>query len=221
MPEIGKKQVKVFIVDDHRIVSESLKQRLDQEEDLKVCGIAENANDAINEIAKIQPQLVIVDINLKGGASGLELIRAIKGRYPRIHSLALSMHEEDLFAERAIRAGAMGYVMKSELTRTLLTAIRQVIDGKIYLSENVTSRLLVDLIHNQSERLTDSISKLTDRELEVFRLIGQGHKTSEIARLLSLSVKTIDTHRLRIREKLNILNSSELTKYAIDWMSNQ
>jgi DNA-binding NarL/FixJ family response regulator len=221
MPEIGKKQLKIFVVDDHRIVSESLKQRLDQEEDMTVCGIAENAHDAANAIARQMPDLVIVDINLKGGASGLELIKAIKARHPRIKSLALSMHEEDLFAERAIRAGAMGYVMKSELTRTLLTAIRQVIKGKLYLSEHITSRILVDLIYNQTDRYTDNISKLTDRELEIFRLIGQGHKTSEIAKFLNLSVKTIDTHRLRIREKLNIHNSSELIKYAIDWVSNQ
>lgn len=218
MPEIGKKPVKIFIVDDHRIVSESLKQRLDQEQDMEVCGMAASATDAVAAIAKLEPRLVIVDINLRGSVSGLELIRALKDRFPEIHTLALSMHEEDLFAERAIRAGAMGYVMKSELTQTLIVAIRQVLSGKIYLSENMTSRLLSDLVHTRDRKISDSMQKLTDREIEVLRLLGQGNKASEIARMLNLSVKTIDSHRLNMREKLNLKNSSELVKYAIEWV---
>jgi DNA-binding NarL/FixJ family response regulator len=218
MSEIGKTPVKIFIVDDHRIVSESLKQRLDQEQDMEVCGMAAGATEAVAAIARLEPRLVIVDINLKGSVSGLELLKALKERFPEIRTLALSMHEEDLFAERAIRAGAMGYVMKSELTQTLIVAIRQVMSGKIYLSENMTSRLLRDLVRNGERKISDNMQNLTDRELEVLRLLGQGNKASEIARMLNLSVKTIDSHRLNIREKLDLKNSSELMKYAIDWV---
>jgi DNA-binding NarL/FixJ family response regulator len=138
---LGEKQIKILIVDDHMIVAESLKQMLDHEGDLEVCGIAQSSKEAVSLIKKKHPHLVIVDINLKGGMSGIELIKVISSRYENVYSLALSMYEEELYAERAIRAGAMGYVMKSELTQTLLKAIREILIGKLFLSENMKSKL--------------------------------------------------------------------------------
>ncbi|MCP4129646.1 MAG: response regulator transcription factor [bacterium] len=211
-------KTKIFIVDDHPIVCDGLKQLLEREDDMEVCGVAENANEAISAIKKKDPDLVVADISLKGGISGIELTKGIKNRYPSVPVLVLSMHDEALYAERAIRAGARGYIMKHEMTGIIVKAIRQIIEGKIFLSEKMTSRFLDGLMYNQANKIGATIETLTDRELEVFQLVGHGHSTREIARKLNLSVKTIDTYRLRIKTKLNLKSSTELVKLAIEWM---
>jgi DNA-binding NarL/FixJ family response regulator len=211
------KEVKVFVVDDHPIVRDGLQLLLNREDDLEVCGLAENANQAIRDIEKIKPDLVVVDISLKGGVSGIELTKGIKKRYPNLPVLVLSMHDEAIYAERAIRAGARGYIMKQEMTGAIVTAIRRIMAGKIFLSEKMTSRLLDELMFNQNTRIETPIESLTNRELEVFHLIGEGNRTRDIAKKLNLSVKTIDTYRLRIKTKLNVKNSTELVKLAIEW----
>jgi len=209
--------MRIFVVDDHPIVYQGLEQLLDCEEDLAICGYAVEANSAIKDIDKLKPDIIIVDISLKGSISGIELIKAVKKRFPNIVILVLSMHDESLYAERAIRAGARGYVKKEELTGTIVGAIREVMDGGLYLSESMTSRLLNSLYYEQPERVTAATEKLTDRELEVLRLIGMGYTTIEIAKELNVSGKTISTHRLRIRHKLNLKSNSELIRYAVQW----
>jgi DNA-binding NarL/FixJ family response regulator len=219
---LGEDEVtRIFVADDHPIVFQGLKQLLNREGDLSVCGSAANVNDAIKAIEMLKPNLVIVDISLKGSVSGIELIKGIRKRFPNTYTMVLSMYDETLYAERAIRAGARGYVKKEEFTNTIVKAIRQVLSGKIYLSETMTSRLLDNLIYDQSERLAVSTEKLTNRELEVLSLVGNGYSTIEIARELNLSVKTISTHRLRIRNKLNLKNNSELIRYAVQWVHGE
>jgi DNA-binding NarL/FixJ family response regulator len=213
--------VRILVIDDHPIVRDGLEHLLAREEDLVICGFAEDAESGMKTIDEVQPDLAIVDISLKAGKSGLELTKLIHAQYPALPVLILSMHDESLYAERVIRSGARGYVMKHEMTSTIVNAIRQVMSGKIFLSEKMTSRLLDNLMFDQPQKITNPVEKLTDRELEVFRLMGQGTRTSEIAGKLKVSVKTIDTHRLRIKNKLNLKSSSELIKFAVEWTGNQ
>ena len=211
------KETRIVVVDDHPIVAEGLKQLLELEDDLVVCSAVQNAGDAIAEIEKENPDLMIVDISLKGGSSGLELIKTIKAQYPHLTVLTLSMHEESLYAERAIRAGARGYIMKQEMTNTIVKAIRQVMKGKIYLSDELSLNLLDILISSKGKEGLDPVKSLTDREFEVFQLISQGARTGDMADTLHLSKKTIDTYKMRIREKLNLASGHELVKFAIEW----
>ena len=174
----------------------------------------------MKEIKNKLYDLLIIDISLKGSINGLELTKTINNIYPNLPILILSMYDESIYAERAIRAGARGYVMKQEMTETIVDAIKRIIGGKIYLSDDMSSKLLDELMFKQNIRVKNTIEKLTDRELEVFQLIGQGYKTQDIATKLCLSIKTIDTYRIRIKEKLNLKDSSELTKIAIEWVHN-
>lgn len=208
---------RVFVVDDHPIVFEGLKQMLQKEKDIQICGTAEDSDSAMKAISRIKPELVLLDISLKGGDNGLEIIKALKRTHPKIIILVLSMHDESLYAERVIRAGARGYVMKNEFTTKIIYALREVINGNIYLSKNMSERLLNNLVCNQSAKITSSIEKLSNRELEILQLIGSGYKSSHIAKKLNISIKTIETHRMRIKEKLSLENSNELMKYAIEW----
>jgi DNA-binding NarL/FixJ family response regulator len=209
--------IKILIVDDHPIVRDGLEHILHKEEDMHICAYAEDAETAIAAINEHTPDIAIVDISLKGEKSGLELTKKIHSLYPKLPVLILSMHDESTYAQRVIRLGARGYIMKHEMTSAIVQAIRKVIDGDIYLSNKMTSRFLDDLMFEQSRNVKSNVEKLTNRELEVFRLMGEGKMTSEIAETLAVSVKTIDTHRLRIKEKLNLKNSSELIKYAVEW----
>jgi len=211
---------RIFIVDDHPIICSGLKQLLENEDDLEVCGCAENANRAMESIEKEMPDMAIVDINLKGGISGIELTKGIKNRCPHIPVLVLSMHDETLYAERSIRAGARGYLMKQEMTDVIVQAIRQIMSGQIFLTKIIATRLLDGLIAGRTDKIETPVDTLTNRELEVFQLIGEGHRTSDIAHLLNLSVKTIDTYRLRLKSKFNLKTSSELVKFAIEWGRN-
>ncbi len=209
--------VKVLIVDDHPIVYEGLKCLINKEDDMEVCGYSESVNCAIANIEKNNPDLVVVDIGLKGGSNGIDLVKSIKNDYPGIQTIVLSMYDENIYAERVIRVGARGYLMKEEMRGAIIKAIRQVINGKIYLSEKMVSKFFDNFLYDQPDKVGSSIEKLTNRELMVFQLIGEGCKSSEIASKLNISVKTIGTHLFRIQKKLSIKGNARLVKYAIEW----
>ncbi|MBN2545543.1 MAG: response regulator transcription factor [Spirochaetes bacterium] len=216
-----EKVVNIFVVDDHPIVVDGLKLLLENEKDLFICGFATDAAQALEKIEKLNPDLIIVDISLKGSMNGIELIKSLKSLYPDLLIITLSMYDESLYAERAIRAGSKGYIMKQEMTNTIINAIRKVLEGKIYLSDNISMNLLDIYMSGKVKKNKDIISSLTDREFEIFQLIGNGHKTRDIAKSLNLSVKTIETYKLRIKEKINISSSPELTKFAIEWVNKK
>jgi len=212
---------RILVVDDHPVVREGLTYLIDEQEDLVVCGTAENIPQAIKAVESLKPDMVTVDISLKD-ASGLELIKVIKTQFPGLPALALSVHPEQFYAERAIRAGAKGYITKREDTGEIIAAIREVLDGGIYLSRAMTERLLHSLVGNsRPDPDTSPIDRLTDRELEVFSLLGQGRGTRQIAENLHVSIKTVETYRLRITEKLNIAGATELLRSAFQWASEQ
>jgi DNA-binding NarL/FixJ family response regulator len=211
---------KILVVDDHPMIREGLVSLIDDQQDLVACGQAEDAPEALKAISETKPDIVVLDISLKS-SSGIELMKSIKAQYPKLPVLILSMHNEDLYAERALRAGAMGYIMKSEASEKLLTAIYCILGGQIYVSDKVSKKLLRKLARGKIEMTGSPIDSLSDRELEVFRLIGQGFGTSQIAEKLYLSVKTIETYRTHIKEKLNLANADELRQYAIQWLNSQ
>ena len=217
MNESGIEIIKIIIVDDHPIVSDGIRQLIEREDDMSVYLAVQDAESALKGIEKHSPDLIIVDISLKGAANGIDLIKGVKKRYPRIKSLVLSMHDENLYAERAIKAGAKGYIMKNDLTDNIIKAIRKIMDGNLYLSENITSRLLNILVNDANNDENLDIKKLSDREFQIFQLIARGYKTGDIGKEINISVKTVEAHKLRIRHKLDLKNSSELIKYAIDW----
>ncbi len=210
------KTVRIIIVDDHPIVRQGLAELINHEDDLEVCGDAEDSYEAIKVIRELKPDLAIVDISLKQ-TSGIELLKDIKVQFPDLSVLVLSMHDEALFAERALRAGAKGYIMKQQATDNVITAIRKILDGQIYISEEMSSKMLGKLVGGKPKVGTSAIDRLSDRELEVFLLIGHGYGTRQIADQLHLSVKTIETYRSHIKEKLNLSNAAELLQYAIQW----
>jgi len=209
---------KILIVDDHPMIREGLARLVEDEDDLMICGQAEDAYEAMKVISETKPDVVVVDIALKN-SNGIELMKSIKTQYAKLPVLILSMHNEALYAKRALRAGAMGYIMKQEASGKLLTAIRHVLGGQVYVSDNISKSLIRQLTHGKADEVVSPIDNLTDRELEVFNLIGQGCATSQIADKLYLSVKTIETYRTHIKEKLNLANSRNLLQYAIQWVS--
>lgn len=214
-------QKKVLIVDDHPIFREGLADLINRQEDMEVCDMAKDVPMALKALKKLKPDIVTVDISLEN-ASGLELMKDIKTLFPDLPMLALSMHQESFYAERAIRAGAKGYITKQEASKKVITAIRRVLEGRLYLSERLKEELLYSMIgDDESDASSSPIDRLTDRELEVFKLIGQGKSTSQVAEQLCLSTKTIETYRSRIKEKLNLKNGSELMRCAFQWASNQ
>jgi len=208
----------VLIVDDHPIVRQGLAQLINQEADLHVCGQAEDSHQALQAIRTLAPDMVVVDISLKD-TSGIELIKDIKVQYPSLPVLTLSMHDEGIYAERAMRAGAKGYIMKQEATEKVVTAIRRVLAGDVYVSEGMAAKMVGKLIAGPSEVGGSPVDRLSDRELEVFRLIGAGYGTREMAEKLHLSVKTIETYRAHIKEKLDLLDANELLRTAITWVN--
>lgn len=207
----------VFIVDDHPLVRQGLKMLVDMQGDLKTAGEAADAQQALVGIADSKPDLAIIDLSLKG-TDGLELTKALRKRHPRLAVLILSMYDEAIYAERALKAGARGYIMKREANEELLNAVRRVLAGKVYLSENFSSLLLEKIVGRDTGGKTLLIENLTDREMEVLRLVGMGRKNQEIASLLGLSHKTIQVYKEKIKHKLNLKNSSELAHYAINWL---
>ncbi len=208
---------RILIVDDHPLVREGLGLRITQQQDLAVCGEAADADAALAEVKRLEPDLAIIDISLASG-HGIDLIKQIRGCRPQVKLLVHSMYDESLYAERALQAGALGYVNKREAPDTMLTAIRQVLDGKVYLSKQMTERILRQRVGGASDLAASPVDGLSDRELEVFMLIGQGESTGAIANHLHLSVHTIDSHREKIKRKLCLKNSAELSRRAVQWV---
>lgn len=217
--ETEVRRARILLVDDHPIVLQGLKQLINQEKDLMVCGEAADSNGALKAFGTLKPDLAIIDISLKQG-SGLELIKTLKVRYPKMPVLVLSMHDDSLYAERVLRAGAKGFINKAEATDKLIAAIHKVLNGGIYLSDKIGSKILSKLFNGQPDKDISPMGCLSDRELEVFQLIGQGHATREIAEALHLSVKTIETYRENIKEKLKLKNATELVQHAVHWVEN-
>lgn len=211
---VKKGKYKILLVDDHPILRQGLAQLLNQEKDMIVCGQYEEAGKALEAINQLKPDAAIVDISLKG-SSGIELLKNIKVQYPKLLVLVLSMHDEALYAERALRAGAAGYIMKQEATEQVLVALRKIVNGEIYLSERMSSKLMHQLVSGRATDTGSLMERLSDRELEIFGLIGEGRGTRQIAEQLHLSVKTIESHRAHIKEKLNLKNATELVHRAI------
>ncbi|MEN6616440.1 MAG: response regulator transcription factor [Syntrophorhabdus sp.] len=211
---------KILIVDDHPILRKGLALVINQELDLAVCAEAENAQQAIESIEKDIPDMAIVDISLPG-IDGIELIKELRMRHKDIPVLVVSMHDETLYAERSLRAGARGYIMKQEALDKLLIAIRKVLDGEIFVSERITTKMLEKFVSVEGvNQATSPIDLLSNRELTVFRLIGQGNKTRQIAERLHLSIKTVESYRAHIKEKLKLNDGTDLLKYAIQWVQN-
>jgi DNA-binding NarL/FixJ family response regulator len=205
---------KIFLVDDHPLVREWLSNLIEKSSDLTVCGEAEDAATALSAIAETKPDLAIVDLSL-GSGSGIDLIRSIRSLFPNVAVIVLSMHDERVYAERSIRAGARGYIMKRETTKKIIEAIHEVLQGNLYLSKQMTELIVQKVVSDENEAL--QIGQLSDRELEVFKLLGQGYEINEIAKMLDVSVKTVHTYCTRMKEKLKIGTAAELLREALRW----
>lgn len=216
-----KSKTRILVVDDHPMMRQGLAALINNEPDLTVCCEAENAAQALVAISRATPDLVLADITLPD-KNGLELIKDIQALHPGLRVLVISMHDEALYAERVLRAGGRGYIMKQEGGARLMTGIRQVLAGQIYVSEKMSRRIL-EIFSGQrtSTAGTSPVEALTDREFEVFQLIGQGVSTKDIAQKLHLSVKTVEVHRLHIKDKLQICTAPELIRYAVRWTESQ
>ncbi len=212
-----KPKSKVFLVDDHPLVREHLTALIAREPDLAVCGEAEEAPTALQRVREQAPDLVILDISLKR-SNGLELIKSLKDLRPSLPVLVLSMHDEMLYAERSLRAGAMGYITKEEATVNILSAIRRVLGGQVYLSDRMAGRIMQKMVGGTKEEAGSPLELLTDRELEVFQMLGQGFGTRQIAEELRLGIKTVESYRARIKEKLRLADGNELLRHAIQWV---
>jgi DNA-binding NarL/FixJ family response regulator len=210
---------RILVVDDHPMMRQGLAQLINNEPDLAVCWEADNAAQALGLVSAHQPDLVLADISLPG-KNGLELIKDIRALSPGAPILVVSMHDESLYAERALRAGARGYIMKQEGGKKLMTAIRQVLNGQIYVSEKMSARILETFSGRRAE-FASPMEKLSDREFEVFQLIGQGKGTRDIAEQLHLSVKTVEVHRANIKEKLKLKSATDLVREAVRWAEAQ
>jgi DNA-binding NarL/FixJ family response regulator len=214
----NNKRSRVLIVDDHPAVREALAIRIGRQRDLEVCGEAADMGEALRLLAETRPDIAVIDITLKTG-DGIDLIKRIKDRNEDVRILVWSMHSEALYAERALLAGALGYVNKDQATDRIIAALRRVLEGKVYLSEAMTEAMLQRSVGGAREAVPCTpLDVLADRELEVFRLIGAGVKTAEIAARLHLSIKTVETYRDRIRQKLNLANGAKLAHYATQWI---
>jgi DNA-binding NarL/FixJ family response regulator len=220
-PVVNRKpKTKVLLVDDHPILRQGLARMINAEADLVICGEAEDAAKAFDAVGTLSPDVAIIDISLKG-SNGIELTKNLKARYPSLPILMLSMHDESLYAERALRAGALGYIMKEEAGEQVLVAIRKVLTGEIFLSDRMKTRMLQQMANGRTKITTSPIELLTDRELEVFRLIGEGRSTRQIAAQLHLSIRTVEAYREYIKAKLNLKNSTELIQHAFHWVHHE
>jgi DNA-binding NarL/FixJ family response regulator len=213
------KKCRVLLVDDHPIVRQGLALLIDREPDLSVCGEADGAHSAFHAITTLRPDIVVLDISLSG-PDGLDVLKEIRSKTASLPVLILSMHDESIYAERAMRAGANGYIMKQEATEKVLVAIRRILQGDVYLSDRLTNTMLQQYVRGAAPTKRSPLVNLTDRELEVFRLIGEGHGTRQIADELHLSVKTIESYQAHIKEKLALRNARELVQHAIEWTVN-
>jgi DNA-binding NarL/FixJ family response regulator len=211
---------RIFVVDDHPVVRQGLTLLINREPDLTVCGDAEEAHSALERIATLKPDLMVVDISLDG-PDGLDLLKTVRTRDQQLPILILSMHDELLYAERALHAGANGYIMKQEAAEQVLVAIRRLLNGDIFVSDRMASAMLRRVVGRAPAEPQSPIANLTDRELEVFRLIGQGHGTRQIAEQLHISVKTVESYQAHIKDKLSLKNSRELVQRAIQWTMSE
>ena len=214
------RKAEILIVDDHPIVREGLTLLINHEPGMEVCGGAESAAQARAQLDQFRPDAAIVDLSLKEG-NGLELIKDIKVRYPELPVLVLSMRDESVFAERALRAGARGYVMKEAASANLITALKKILAGEIYLSESMSQSLLMKIAGASPADAGSEVECLTDRELEIFRMLGSGMTTRHIADRLHRSVKTVESHRENIKRKLSCRNAAELVQHAVRWVESE
>jgi DNA-binding NarL/FixJ family response regulator len=217
-PISGKRRI--FIIDDHAMFRDGLRRLIDLETDLTVCGDAPDAAAGLNGIRESVPDLVIVDISLDT-TSGIDLIKAIKRDYEDMPVLVVSMHSESLYGDRALRAGAMGYVMKSEPATTVVSAIRTVLSGNVHISENMATLVVSKFVKGEPDQIPSPLETLSDREMEVFRMLGQGKGTREIAQEMNVAVPTISSFKNRIKEKLKFKNSTEMILYALQWFRKE
>ena len=211
-----EKKTQVLIVDDHPVIRDGLVAIINHERDLNVCGQAEDAYTALKVVAELKPDIVVTDISLKS-SDGIELTKNIKAGHPALPVIILSVHDESLYAERALLAGAKAYLMKDKVSENIIKAIRTVLTGEIYVSDAILKKFLHKIAGDKAGTAKTPIESLSDREFEIFRLIGEGVKASQMAKQLHLSIKTIETYRSRIKEKLNLPNASQLLQYSIRW----
>jgi DNA-binding NarL/FixJ family response regulator len=216
--EAAKKQI--LLVDDHPIFRHGLEDLLEKQDDLAICGHADSAPTALAEMRRLNPDMAIVDISIKG-SNGIELVKQMKAELPDLPILVLSMHDESLYALRALKAGALGYVMKAEALQHVIGAVRRVLDGRIFVSPRFGEKLIFKAVHGSESESVSPVDRLSDRELEVLVMLGKGHNTKSIADELHLSVKTIETHRAHIKEKLGFTDASEMVRFAIDWVTHR
>jgi DNA-binding NarL/FixJ family response regulator len=215
--QVKDSRKRILLVDDHAVVRFGVAQLINQQSDLVVCGEEEDASHALSAIGRLKPDLVIADISLKD-SSGLELMRNVKAQYNGLPVLVVSTHDEGIYAEIAFRAGALGYLMKAEALDKIVTAIRRVLGGNIYVSDALASKMLQQQVRGAPDIQQSPVEGLSDRELEVFQLLGQWRKTKEIAQVLHLSIKTIEYYREQIKQKLNLKSAAELTQHATCWV---
>src|SRR6266700_1890160 len=211
---------RIVIVDDHPLFRKGLEQLIHSDGAFAVCGEAGNASEAMDLIRKLGPDLAIVDLSLPG-ANGIELIKNIRAEFSKLPILVLSMHDESLYAVRALRAGAEGYVMKHEAMANVIQAIHEVFSGRPYLSPAMAAQVITRFAYRQSEGETDAVERLSDRELEILELIGKGNEVPQIAKTLHLSPKTIETHRAHIKEKLNLASAHQVGRFAVQWIAQR
>jgi DNA-binding NarL/FixJ family response regulator len=209
---------RIVIVDDHPLFRKGLEQLIHSDGTFAVCGEADDAAGAMDVIRKLNPDLAIVDLSLPS-ANGIELIKNIRAEFPKLPILVLSMHDESLYALRALRAGAEGYVMKHEAMANVIQAIHEVFNGRPYLSPAMAAQVITKFAHRNAEGEADPVERLSDRELEILELIGKGNEVRQIAKLLHLSPKTVETHRAHIKEKLDLKNSRDVARFALQWLS--
>jgi DNA-binding NarL/FixJ family response regulator len=220
LPNQSLVKKRILVVDDHPIIREGLALLINRQPDLVVCGEAEEAMGALHVLASARPDVLIVDISLNG-PDGLDLLKSIRTTHPGLPVLILSMHDESIYAERSLRAGANGYIMKQEATERVLVALRRILNGEVYVSDRVANKMLKHYITGSGSLRNSTIADLSDRELEVFRLIGEGHGTRQIAEELHLSIKTVESYQAHIKEKLSLRSARELMQHAIQWNMNE
>jgi DNA-binding NarL/FixJ family response regulator len=217
MGKLQPEKSRILIVDDHPLFCEGLRQMIDRNTQLVVCGQVPDAAGGMKAVAELKPDLVLVDISLEG-TNGIDLIKTLKAKYDELPILVISMHDESLYAERALRAGAQGYIMKNQPAKTVRAAIFKVLGGDIFLSEKMSTSMLAKLMKGKTEPPVSPIQQLSDRELEVFQMLGQGKPTRQIAEELDLTIPTIHSFRLRIKEKLQFKSSTEMMLHAMQWV---
>lgn len=209
-----------MVVDDHPLFRSGLAGLLNQHPDLEVCGQADSAPLALDQMRKHRPDLAIIDVSLNG-TNGIELVKLMRAEQPKLIILVLSMHDETLYALRALKAGARGYLMKGEAVEHVLHAVRQVLEGKLFVSRRFGEKLIFKAVNASEANSQSPVDSLSDRELEVLTMLGKGQSTKSVAQNLNLSIKTIETHRAHIKEKLGLSNSNEMTRFAVDWVTHQ